>query len=207
MRIMHYSYVSAAMQNYTKTSISRKNRDTWFIPDHMPRPAMLAVTCCFAPHLLSHAAPRHGRGHVIASRDHWRRVTHWPDHDRGIVYSRDAGKSRGAKRRCFPRFCSATNLDPFVESYVTRRRRSPSLLGEPVSVDRSIVEATSEIPSEFSNCQSFLCYKMKTFVHVALAAACLIASAHALPGEWHFLLYISSFLLFFFCKTRISRIR
>lgn len=76
-------------------------------------------------------------------------------------------------------------LSRVVRDRRRRHRRSPSLLGcEPVSVDRSIVEATtSEIPSKYSNCQSSLCDKMKTFVHVALVAACLIACAHALPSK------------------------
>ncbi|XP_072743342.1 icarapin-like [Anoplolepis gracilipes] len=144
----------------------------------MPCPAILAITCCFAPHLLSHAAPRHGRGHVTAVDA----LFPCPIviRDRGIVYSRQ--KSRG-KASLFSavRFGGVTLILSRVVR--DRRRRSPSLL-KPVSVDRSIVEATTNERSlsKFSNRRSFLCDKMKTFVHIALVAACLIACAHALPG-------------------------
>lgn len=175
----------------------RKNLELmWVIANYVPRPAILVVTCCFAPHLLSHIAP------PSWSRDHCRRAIHWFDRDRGIVYSRQKSRDKASLfsvvRSGSVRWVTLSLLRVIRD----RRRRSPSLLGEPVSVDRSIVEATtSEIPSEFSNCRSSLCDKMKAFVHIALVAACLIACAYALPSKWHFFLRFDFFFSFcFFCK-------
>lgn len=174
----------------------------------MPRPAMLAVTCCFAPHLLSHAAPRHGRGHVIASRDHWRRVTHWPDRDRGIVYSRDAGKSRGAKRRCFPRSCSATNLDPFVESYVTGVVvHRVCWVNRLVSIEASSRQQQARSQASFRIVRVFCAtrWRRSSTLLSLLRASSRPRTLFRVSDTFFYIL--AHFFPFFFCKTRISRIR
>lgn len=126
---------------------------------------------------------------------------HWRDRDRGIVYSRQKSRDKASLFSAVQ--SSSVRWVTLILSRVIRdrRRRSSSLLGEPVSVDRSIVEATtSEIPNEFSNCRSSLCDKMKTF-HIAFVAACLIACAYTYPSKWHFLLrWLFFFSFCFFCE-------
>jgi len=128
-------------------------------------------------------APRPARDHV--ARTTWQPIgAYWRGRDRGIAYSRGAGKSRRGKASTFSTGWSWQVTLILSRIVVRDSHRSTG----PVSVDRDIVEVTGD-PWQFYELPTFpVCDRMKTFVHVLLVAACFVACARGFPSECNIVL-------------------